>query len=74
MARRIIAGTRVEEILEAFEHCVIGKGLEKTTLSDIAARSGLPRPLIRHYIGNRADLEAKLIERVERKFVSIPVD
>jgi len=62
MGRPSIASTRVEEILEAFEFCVIEKGLDKTTLVDIAERSGLPRSLVRHFIGNRADLEAKLID------------
>lgn len=72
MGRPSIASSRVEEILTAFECCVMEKGLDKTTLVDIAEKSGLPRSLVRHFIGNRADLEAKLIvrvlERVERKF------
>ena len=76
MSRPSIAKHRPEEILDAFESCVIEKGLDKTTLMNIAERSGLPRSLVRHFMGNRADLETKLIERVlerlDQKLSTIP--
>ena len=76
MGRPNISDTRIEEILEAFEHCVIQKGFDKTTLGDIAEKSGMPRSLIRYFIGNRADLESKLVDRVldrvEKKYTAIP--
>ena len=78
MGRPNISDTRIEEILQAFEQCVIQKGLDKTTLVDIAEKSGLARPLIRHFIGNRADLESRLVDRVldrvKKKFTAIPAN
>ena len=67
MARPRMGDERRDQILEAFERCVIRKGLAKTTLADVADESGLPRSLVRYFVGNRADMVNLLIERmVER--------
>ena len=64
MARPKISEERREAILEAFETCVVRKGFTETTLDDVAKEVGLPRPLVRYFIGNRDEMVNCLIERV----------
>lgn len=64
MARPQMGDERREQILEAFEKCVIRKGVAKTTLSDVAEESDLPRSLVRYFVGNRADMVDLLIDRM----------
>lgn len=64
MARPKIENQRREEILRAFEVCVIRKGLAETTLSDVAEEAGLPRSLARYFVGNRDEMIELLIERM----------
>ena len=54
---------RNEEIMQAFEACVLRKGLPATTLADVAEESGLPRSLVRYFMGNRDEMVDRLIER-----------
>ena len=78
MARRRIGDERRDEILAAFEACVVRKGFAKTTLSDVAEAAGQPRPLVRYFIGNRADMVSALIDRLlergEAQFRQLPKD
>ena len=67
MPRPSIAAERREEILQAFETCALRKGLEATTLADVAEEAGLPRPLVRHFMGNRAEMVSGLIERMMQR-------
>lgn len=67
MPRPSIATKRREEILQAFEACALRKGLAATTLADVAEEAGLPRPLVRHFMGNRADMVTGLIERMMQR-------
>lgn len=64
MGRPKLDETRRKEILDAFERCVVRDGLAKTTLKNVSDEAGLPRPLIRHFVGNRDDMIDLLIERV----------
>ncbi len=64
MPRPSLKAERTEEILKAFEACALRKGLAATTLNDVAEEAGLPRPLVRHFMGNRAALVSGLIERI----------
>ncbi len=64
MARPRVGEERREEILAAFEACVVRKGFAKTTLVDVAEEAGQPRPLVRYFIGNRADMVSALIDRM----------
>lgn len=64
MARPQMGDERRKQILEAFEKCVIRKGVAKTTLSDVAEESDLPRSLVRYFVGNRADMVDLLINRM----------
>jgi AcrR family transcriptional regulator len=57
---------RSEEIMQAFETCVLRKGLPATTLADVAEESRLPRSLVRYFMGNRDDMVDRLIERLMR--------
>ncbi|EAW31774.1 Transcriptional regulator [marine gamma proteobacterium HTCC2143] len=64
MARAKIGNERKEQILSAFENCVLRNGLEKTTLQDVANEAGLPRSLVRYFVGNRSDMANLLIDRM----------
>lgn len=64
MARPRIGAERREEILAAFEACVVRKGLARTTLVDVAEQAGQPRPLVRYFIGNRDAMVTALIDRL----------
>jgi len=68
MGRKSLKTERVNEILDAFEHCLTKKGLQGTTLDNIAEEAGLARRMIRHYIGNREDLIDAAVERIIEKF------
>jgi AcrR family transcriptional regulator len=78
MARPRIGDERREEILAAFEGCVVHKGFAKTTLIDVAEAAGQPRALVRYFIGNRADMVSALIDRLlergETQFRQLPKD
>lgn len=63
MGRPSKKAERTEEIFQAFQRCVIRYGLEGSTLERIAEESGLQRSLVRHYVGNRADLVNQLADR-----------
>lgn len=69
MARAKMEDERKEQILVAFEACVIRDGLAKTTLQKVAEEVGLPRSLVRYFVGNRSSmvdlLIARMIERAE---------
>ncbi len=63
MARPEIKDDRREQILDAFEQCVARYGLEGATLGKTAEFAGLARPLIRHNVGNKEDLQDALVQR-----------
>jgi AcrR family transcriptional regulator len=64
MGRPAKTEERSEEIMQAFEACVLRKGLLATTLADVADESGLPRSLVRYFIGNRDEMVDRLVERL----------
>ena len=65
MGRPSLKKQRTEEILEAYEACVIRYGVEGATLERVAAKAGIARPLIRHHVGNREDLLLALTARFQ---------
>lgn len=71
MPRPKLDQEREPQILKALETCVIRQGLAKTSLKDVAEEAGLPRPLVRHFVGNRDAMISKLfdgmIERAEQQ-------
>jgi len=68
MGRKSLKLERITEILDAFEYCLASKGLQSTTLEDIAVHAGMARRMVRHYVGNRDDLVAMGIKRIILKF------
>ena len=65
MARPDLSLERSEQILRAFSRCVARRGLDATSLEDVAREAGVKRAIIRHYIGNRDDLVGALLDRLE---------
>ena len=63
MGRPSLKEERSIEILDAYENCVARYGLDGATLERVAEEAGLARPLIRHNVGNREDLQNALIDR-----------
>jgi AcrR family transcriptional regulator len=63
MARPSMAGQRKEEILDALETCILSKGIQATSLENIAETANMKRTILRHYIGNRDDILFALSER-----------
>ncbi len=63
MARPSKKAERTEEILDAYERCVVRFGVEGATLQKVADECGLARPLLHHYVGNREDLLDALMAR-----------
>lgn len=68
MGRKSLKTERVGEILDAFERCVESKGLQASTLDDIAEEAGMARRMIRHYVGNRKEVIDAGVERIIGKF------
>lgn len=63
MARPSKKAERTEEIIDAYERCVVRFGVEGATLQRVADECGLARPLLHHYVGNREDLLDALVAR-----------
>ncbi|MBE2221859.1 MAG: TetR/AcrR family transcriptional regulator [Anaerolineae bacterium] len=64
MGRKSLAPERREQILDAFAVCLRHYGFEGTTLERVAEEAGVQRSIIRHYIGNRDDLNTAAIDRI----------
>lgn len=69
MGRKSLAKERKNDLLDAFERCILKYGLEGTTLEQIAQEANMTRSIIRHYIGNRDDLVDALIQRVISQYI-----
>ena len=65
MARPDLSAERSEQILDAFSRCVARSGLDAVSLEEVAGEAGVRRSIIRHYIGNRDDLVAAFLDRLE---------
>lgn len=68
MARPSMAGQRREEILDALEKCILDKGIQATSLENIAETANMKRTILRHYIGNKDDIIVALSERWSEKY------
>ena len=68
MARPSMAGQRREEILDALEACILAKGIQATSLENIAEAAKVKRTILRHYIGNRDEIICALSERWTLKY------
>ena len=65
MPRPSLAAKRKEEILDAFEQCILEESLEATSLEKLAEKANMKRSILRHYIGNRDDIIVALSERYQ---------
>ena len=63
MGRKSLAKERTEEILNAFEACIVEYGLSGATLQRVADHAGIKLSMIDHYIGNREALVSAMVER-----------
>ena len=72
MGRPSLAGQRRQEILAAFERCVLRDGLAATTVRAVAEETGCQRTLINHYFGDMEGLVGALVttltEELTRSF------
>jgi len=68
MGRKSLKDEKTNIILDAFERCIEMKGLQSTTLDNIAEEAGMARRMIRHYVGNRNDLIDVGVDRILKKF------
>jgi len=67
MGRKSLKEQRSSEIITALERCIEKRGLEGTTLEQVAQEAGKSRRIIRHYLGNREELILNAINQIERK-------
>ena len=68
MGRKSLKEDRVEQILDAFDACLVEYGLQGVTLERVAKKAGLARRMILHYIGRKEDLIAAAVLRVSTRF------
>ena len=68
MGRPSLGAERREQILDAFERCLVARGLEATTLEAVAAEAGVQRAAIRHFVGNRDELIAASVDHLTEKY------
>jgi AcrR family transcriptional regulator len=68
MARPSMAEQRKEEILDAFELCILEKGIQATSLEFIAEKAKMKRTILRHYLGNKDEIIAALSQRWALKY------
>ncbi len=62
---RAINEQRRRQILDAFLACIGRKGLERTTIADVADEAGLQRTLVYHYFKDREILIDSLIDYLD---------
>ncbi len=67
MGRKNLKEQRSSEIIAALERCIEKRGLEGTTLEQVAEEAGTSRRIIRHYLGNREELILTAINQIEKK-------
>ena len=63
MPRPNMATQRREEILDAFEACILQGSIQETSLEALAHQAKMKRSILRHYIGNKDDIICALSER-----------
>ena len=68
MPRPDLTEERTEQILDAFEVCIVRSGLNGTSLEQVAVEAGVKQSIIRHYIGNRGDLIVALARRLVDRY------
>ena len=70
MGRKKIAAERREDILDAFEHCILERGIQGSSFQHIAHVLGMDRNIVSHYFGNRDTLVDAMTQRIVNEFDS----
>ncbi len=70
MPRPSLADVRKPQILDAYARCLVTHGLEGSTLDRIAEEAGVTRALVRHYLGNREDVDRALVSYLRERGVA----
>mgnify|MGYP001802297554 CR=1 FL=1 len=70
MGRKNIAAERREDILDAFEHCILERGIQGSSFQHIAHVLGMDRNIVSHYFGNRDTLVDAMTQRIVNEFDS----
>src|SRR5690242_13750632 len=68
MGRPPMQAERRVAILDAFIELIAERGLESVSLDDVAAAAGVQRSVIRHFVGNRADLVRGATTRLAERY------
>lgn len=71
MPRLSIKEQRAKEIVSAFERCIVRNGINGAQLEKIAAESGIQRPALRHFIGNREALIYELTKSISSEYLQM---
>ena len=64
MGRKSLTTERREDILDAFEHCILERGIQGSSFQHIALVLGMDRNIISHYFGNREALVDAMTQRI----------
>jgi AcrR family transcriptional regulator len=70
MPRPSLADTRRPQLLEAYARSLLRHGSEGATLDRIAEEAGVTRGLVRHYLGNRVEVDRALLEHIRERYVN----
>ncbi|MEM6452361.1 MAG: TetR/AcrR family transcriptional regulator [Cyanobacteria bacterium P01_D01_bin.105] len=68
MGRKSLATERKTDILNAFEQCILERGIEGTSFQHIAQVLGMDRKMVSHYFGNREALVDAMTQRIVGDF------
>ena len=68
VGRKSLVAERREDILDAFEQCILERGIEGTSFQHIAQVLGMDRKMISHYFGNREALVDAMTQRIVDDF------
>jgi len=74
MGRKNLKEKRSSEIIAALERCIEKRGLESTTLEQVAEEAGTSRRIIRHYLGNREEMILTAINQIEKKHMDLAME
>ena len=69
MPRPSLADVRKPQLLDAYARCMVKFGPEGSTLDRIAAEAGVTRALVRHYLGNREEVDRAFVAHTREMYV-----
>lgn len=64
VGRKSVAAERRAQILDAFQRCAVRKGVEGTSLREVAREAGIPVSNLHHYFENRDEMVCELVRRL----------